>query len=195
MQAAVGRRPVWLAASTHPGEEALAAEVHRRLAASHPDLLTVVAPRHPERGPAIAAELGGAPRRALGQGPQGAGLWVADTLGELGLLYRLAPLVFMGRSLTGQGGQNPLEPARLGCAVATGPHTGNFEAIVRRLRDAGGLALVSDAAGLRGWLDAMLSEPDRQKRAGEAARAVADGEAALPAQVARALLSLMADRE
>ena len=86
----VGDRPRWLAASTHPGDEEAVAEVHRGLAGAHPGLLTAIVPRHPERGAAIAAILGGAPRRALGQDP-GDGIWIADTLGEVGLLYRLFP--------------------------------------------------------------------------------------------------------
>ena len=98
-------------------------------------------------------------------------------MGELGLVYRLSPLVFMGRSLVGRGGQNPLEAARLGCAIAVGPHTGNFAESVARLRAAGGLAVVDDADGLDAWVDAMLQDPARCAAAGAAAQAVADGEA------------------
>ena len=121
----LGDRPRWLAASTTPGEEATAAAVHRQLLPRHPDLLTAMAPRHPDRGPAIASELA-APRRGAGQDPPPGGLWVADGLGEMGLLYRLFPAVFVGKSLVeGGGGQNPLEPARLGCALAAGPSMAN----------------------------------------------------------------------
>ena len=184
----IGDRPVWLAASTHPGEEDVAGQVHRALAAAHPGLLTIVAPRHPERGTAVAAALD-APRRAAGQDP-GAGVWVADTLGELGLLYRLAPLAFVGRSLTGQGGQNPLEPARLGCAVAVGPHTGNFAEAVQKLEAVGALTRVADAGELARWVDAMLRDPGRRRTAGAAACAAAQGAAGLPERTAAALLSL-----
>ncbi len=184
----IGGRPVWLAASTHPGEEEVAGQVHRTLAAAHPGLLTIVAPRHPERGAAVAAALG-APRRAAGQDP-GAGIWVADTLGELGLLYRLAPLAFVGRSLAGQGGQNPLEPARLGCAIAVGPHTANFAEAVQALEAAGALTRVADAGELAGWVDGMLRDPRRRHAAGAAARAAAQGAAGLPERTAAALLSL-----
>jgi len=191
VQAMIGGRPVWLAASTHRGEEELAAEVHRRLAPSHPGLLTIIAPRHPARGDEIAATLGGAPRRGHGDPPPAGGIWIADTVGELGLLYRLSRLVFMGRSLVGRGGQNPLEAARLGCAVAVGPHTGNFMDLVARLREAGGLDQVADAAELASWVDAMLRDDSRRKQAGAAALAVANGEAALPDRVARCLLELI----
>jgi len=186
----VGGRPVWLAASTHPGEEAVAAAVHRRLAASHPGLLTIVAPRHPERGAAIAAEWG-VPRRGAGGDLGAGGLWVADTLGELGLLYRLAPLAFVGRSLVGQGGQNPLEPARLGCAVAVGPHTANFADVVAMLAAAGGLAIVRDGWALGDWVDGMLRDPVRRAAAGEAGCRAAQGAEGLPARVAADLLALM----
>jgi 3-deoxy-D-manno-octulosonic-acid transferase len=184
----IGDRPAWLAASTHPGEEDVAAWVHRALADAHPGLLTIVAPRHPERGAALAVALG-APRRAAGQDPK-AGIWVADTLGELGLLYRLAPLAFVGRSLAGQGGQNPLEPARLGCAIAVGPHTANFAEAVRALEAAGALTRVADAGELARWVDGMLRDPERRRAAGAAACAAAQGAADLPERTATALLTL-----
>jgi len=191
LQEAIGARPVWLAASTHPGEEAVAGAVHRALSAAHPGLLTIVAPRHPERGAEVAAELA-APRRSLGAAPPGGGLWIADTLGELGLLYRLAPVVFMGRSLIGRGGQNPLEAARFGCAVVVGPHTGNFDAVVASLAVAGAIAQVPDEAGLRVWVDRMLRDQGARAAMGRAAQRVADGEGALPDRIAARLLELLA---
>lgn len=189
LRAVVGARPVWLASSTHPGEEDVAGEVHRSLETAHPGLLTIVAPRHPGRGPTVAAALGAA-RRSAGQDP-GPGVWVADTIGELGLLYRLSPLAFVGRSLVGQGGQNPLEPARLGCAIAVGPHTANFAEAVQDLEDAGGLTRIGDAAGLAAWVGAMLRDPVRREAAGKAACAAAQGAAGLPERTAQALLSLI----
>ena len=195
LQRLLAGRPAWLAASTHPGEDEVAAQVHRRLSAAHPGLLTIVAPRHPERGASVAGHLTAAglpaPRRSLGQDPPEGGIWVADTLGELGLLYRLAPVVFVGRSLVGQGGQNPLEPARLGCAVAVGPHTANFADAVHRLTQAGGLTQVADADGLAAWVDAMLRDPHRRAQAGAAVAAAATAESGLPGQTAQALLDLM----
>lgn len=184
----IGDRPVWLAASTHPGEEAMASTIHRLLAPAYPGLLTIIAPRHPDRGPAIEPS---APHRSAGQGPEG-GIWVVDTLGELGLLYRLTPIVFVGRSLVAPGGgQNPWEPAKLGCVVAVGPHTGNFEPAVQKLRAAGVLSVVPDAAGLAAWVEAMLSDPARVTAAGQAARAVASGLSDLPKATAQSLLALL----
>jgi 3-deoxy-D-manno-octulosonic-acid transferase len=186
----VASLPRWLAASTHPGEEAIAAAVHRRLAPEFPGLVTAIAPRHPERGAAIAEALGGVPRRAQAQDPA-PGIWVADTIGELGLLYRLFPAVFMGKSLSAGGGQNPLEPARLGCAIATGPATGNFADAVAALADQGGLTVVDDEAALAGWVAAMLRDPAARQRAGAACRGAAGGQADLPATMAARLLATM----
>ena len=185
----LGARPRWLAASTHAGEEAIAAAVHRQLAPGHPGLLTIVAPRHPERGAAVAAALA-APRRAAGQDAPEGGLWVADTLDELGLLYRLCPVVFVGKSMAGHGGQNPLEPARLGCAVAAGPHMGNHADAVAAL--AGALARPADADALAAWVGAMLRDPALRQRIGAAAQAAATADAGLPRRAAEALLAMAA---
>jgi len=132
LRAVLGERPRWLAASTQEGEEAIAAAIQAQLAPAHPGLVTIIAPRHPERGAALAAALG-ASRRSAGEDPPASGIWLADTLDELGLLYRLAPIVFVGKSLTSGGGQNPLEPARLGCAVAAGPMMDNHAEAVAAL--------------------------------------------------------------
>ncbi len=133
LQSLIAGRPVWLAASTHPGEEEMVASAHALLSATRPSLLTVIVPRHPERGAAIAASLGRKYKTALrsaGEQPTAdTRIYIADTMGELGLFYRLCETVFMGGSLVPHGGQNPLEPARLSCAIVTGPHTHNFAEI------------------------------------------------------------------
>jgi 3-deoxy-D-manno-octulosonic-acid transferase len=184
----VAGRPVWLAASTHPGEEDLILEAHRILAPDHRGLLTIVAPRHPERGPSIPATA----RRSRGDAPPREGVWVADTLGELGLLYRLAGITFVGRSLLPPGGgQNPLEPARLGCAIAVGPHTGNFVDHVAMLRAAGGLAVVRSPSELAGWVGGLLRDPARRQAMGDAAAAALQRHEELPRRTADALLELV----
>ncbi len=179
--------PVWLAASTHPGEEELITQAHRDLLAAYPMLVTVIVPRHPERGAAIAA-LAGAPRRSLGQMPVAGSVYVADTLGELGLFFRACPFAFIGNSLVGFGGHNVIEPAILGCAVITGPHNENFVEAAARLRDAGALVEVADAAGLaravRNWLD----DPAAAQAAGAAAAAAFDATENLPARLADLIL-------
>jgi 3-deoxy-D-manno-octulosonic-acid transferase len=193
LRQALDGRPVWLAASTHPGEDELAFVVHRTLEPRHPGLLTMIAPRHPERGAAIAAAAPlAATRRSLGEAPPGAGVWVADTLGEMGLWYRLAPVVFVGRSLVPPGGgQNPLEPARLGCAIAVGPHTANFAEHVALLREAGGLEVVADAGALSEFVGRMLDDPARRDATGARAAAAVPGDSGLLDRTAAALLSLL----
>jgi 3-deoxy-D-manno-octulosonic-acid transferase len=185
----VAGRPVWLAASTHAGEEDAILAVHRELAADYPGLLTIIAPRHPERGSSIPA----AGYRSRGEDPPAEGVWVADTLGELGLLYRLAGIAFIGRSLLAPGGgQNPLEPARLGCAIAVGPHTGNFTDHIAMLRAAGGLAIVLDAGQLGRWVDGLFRDPARRQSMGAAAAAALERHGDLPHRTAAALLELLA---
>lgn len=124
-RARLGDRPVLVAASTHPTEEALIASAHRTLTLDFPDLLTIIAPRHPQRGPEIAADLA-APCRSRGADLPTQGLYVADTMGELGLWYRLARVAVIGGSFIPHGGQNPTEAVRLGCPVIFGPHMENF---------------------------------------------------------------------
>jgi 3-deoxy-D-manno-octulosonic-acid transferase len=164
LRALAGDRPRWLAASTHPADDAVVARVHQALLPRFPALLTAVAPRHPERGAAVAAALDGAKRRACGEdfGDEDHA-WVADTMGEMGLLYRLFPVVFMGKSFFAGGGQNFLEPARLGCAVATGPRTQNFAQAREMALAAGALTVVENEAALIAWLDARLRDAAPRK--------------------------------
>lgn len=195
LRATLANRPAWVAASTHPGEEELIFAAHRALAARHPGLLTILVPRHPERGPAIAeaAKAAGLPiaRRGAGEAPPAEGIWLADTLGELGLFYRLAPIAFVGRSLIAPGGgQNPLEPARLGCAVAVGPHVGNFPEAVAVLEQAGALTKVNDTDALVDWVETMLRQADRRAAMGAAGQEAAARHETLPALVANTLLRL-----
>ena len=120
------------------------------------------------------------------------GVWIADTLGEMGLWYRLAPIAFVGRSLTTPGGgQNLLEPALLRCAILVGPHTGNFEEHVRLLREADALAVVSDAAELARTVGELLLDYDRCNGMGERAAAAVQRERDLPARTATALRALL----
>jgi 3-deoxy-D-manno-octulosonic-acid transferase len=196
LRAVIGHRPVVLAAQTHPGEEALVLAAHRDLAREHQDLLTVIVPRHPDRGAAIAAaaDLAGLPatRRGAGALPdRGCAVYVADTLGELGLFYRLAGAALVGGSLVPHGGHNPLEPARLGCPILFGPHMWNFAEPVRHLLEAGGALALDGPAALAPALRGVLSDPDRARSLAGAAAAVADRDAGLPDRVAEALLGLL----
>ncbi len=185
-------RPVWLAASTHPGEETEIAAAHRAMVAAHPRLLTIIAPRHPERGPALADALA-APRRGASEPPPDtAGLWIADTLGELGLWYRLAQVAFVGRSLIAPGGgQNPLEPARLGCAVVTGPYTGNFTDAMTLLRAEKAVLEVTSTAELAASASLLLSDAAARRQQTERAYDAVHRHADLPGRIADMLLGLL----
>jgi len=159
----VGARPVVAAASTHPGEEEAVIAAHRRLRAKFPSLLTVIAPRHPARGTGIAeiakaAGLTVVLRSQRAQPLPDVGIYVADTLGELGLIYRIAPIVFMGGSLASHGGQNPIEAVRLGAAVLHGPHVWNFAEIYSILDRSHGAELVADGEALAAQLEAWLTD-------------------------------------
>ena len=179
---ALGVRPRWVAASTHSGEEEICARVHRRLRERHPDLLTILAPRHPERGAAIADTLTAeghlVARRSLGAAivPE-TDIYLADTLGELGLLFRLGHVAFIGKSLVPGGGQNPLEAARLARPVLFGPHVENFTEIATRLVEGGGGQAVADEDELTRALDVLLSDADERARRAEAGRRIAEAEA------------------
>ena len=163
LRQAIGGRPVWVAASTHDGEEALIADAHKRIAAGRPGLLTILAPRHPPRGADIAAQLraGGlkvARRSADEPITPDTAVYLADTLGELGLLYRAVPIAFIGGSLVPRGGQNMLEPARLDAAIIAGPHVENFRVIAEAM-DAGDAWLrVGDAATLAAAVERLLAD-------------------------------------
>jgi 3-deoxy-D-manno-octulosonic-acid transferase len=179
LQAAIGPRPLIAAASTHPGEEDLIVEAHARLRGNFPGLLTIIAPRHPERGSQIAvhAQAAGlsATLRSRGELPTAkTDVYVADTLGELGLLYRLAPVVFIGGSLVPHGGQNPIEPAKLGAAILHGPHVWNFAEIYGSLDSAHGAELVGDGRRLAAAFAAMLSQPALRDNVAKAAHATVE---------------------
>jgi 3-deoxy-D-manno-octulosonic-acid transferase len=192
----LGNRPVWVAASTHPGEERIAAAAHRVLRDEFPDLVTIIAPRHPERGEDIAADIARhekdvlVTRRALGEPPPLGGIWLGDTLGELGLFYRLSRTAFVGRSLSVGGGQNPIEPARLGLPVAMGPKSENFADAVAILKHEGALVEVADQAALIAHVREMFLHPGKAASMGAAGQAAASRAANLPDLVAARLLAL-----
>ena len=180
--------PVWLAASTHPGEEEEIYAAHQALLAEYPDLITLLVPRHPERGGAVAALCGNAPRRSLGEMPVAGRVYVADTLGELGLFFRAAPFALVGNSLVGFGGHNIVEPALLARPVICGPHLENFIEAAERLRGAQALLDVVDVpsliAAVRGW----LADPEAAHAAGARAQAVFAGSERLPERLVGLIL-------
>ncbi len=189
LRAAIGSRPVLLAASTHPGEDELVLAAAQALAPRFPELLTILVPRHPERGPAIAA-LAAAPRRAEGALPGPGPAYVADTMGELGLFYRLATIALIGGSLVPHGGQNPLEAARLGCPVLLGPHMANFTEATAALLGAGAARQLPDADMLAAAVADMLTHPERSAGLVAAASRMVSDATDLPGRLAGALLDL-----
>ncbi len=197
----IGARAVWLAASTHAGEEEIAADAHRRIAGEHPGLLTIIAPRHPVRGAEIAETLRARGLRVArrGVGPQPAGvvdggetiaadtdIYLADTLGELGLFFRLAGIAFIGGSLVMKGGHNPFEAARLGCVVLHGPDMTNCAAMAGALAEGGAALTVGDGESLAAAVARLLADPvERAARADAALRIAGSGSAALDAVLGR----------
>lgn len=196
LQQAIGARPLLLAASTHPGEDETVLAAHDMLRRAHPDLLAIIAPRHPERGEHIARLCGGrlAARRSTGALPaRETAVYVADTLGELGLFYRLADFAFIGGSLVPHGGQNPLEAARLRCAVMAGPHTRNFAPaydVIFTAQRTGRVSGSSDMAALAGQL---IADPAKAKALRDAAAKAAASLGGALERTRTAVEALLAD--
>lgn len=168
-------RPSWLAASTHENEEVLVADAHKQALRSWHKLLLVIAPRHPDRAPGIVAGLRASgwkiAQRSAGEDiTPDVQIYVADTMGEMGLWYRLCPVSFVGGSLVDIGGHNPFEPAALGSAILHGPHVVNFADIYARLAAADATREVSDPT--LGDAVAETLEPDTAARMAHAAWAV-----------------------
>jgi 3-deoxy-D-manno-octulosonic-acid transferase len=180
--------PVWLAASTHPGEEAMVVAAHLQLLARFPGLVSIIVPRHPARGAEVAT-LASAPRRSLGQAPVAGQIYVADTLAELGLFYRAVPFALIGGSLVAHGGQNIVEPARLGVPVLAGPHLENCAEPAAMLEAVGVLRRVDETA-LAGAVADWLAQPAETARLGEAARGLFTGYEDLPGRIADLILDI-----
>jgi 3-deoxy-D-manno-octulosonic-acid transferase len=158
---ALGARPVWLLASSHPGEETLALAAHTELRQREPNALLVIAPRVPVRGAEVMTLCPpDTPQRSRGQAlPLDAPVYLADTIGEMGLWYRLAPVALVGGSLATVGGHNPHEPLALGCAVLHGPNVWNFSESYATL-DAQGLSRpIADAVQLAAAVQAAWASP------------------------------------
>ena len=168
--------PVWIAASTHEGEDALILAAHQQLLEVHADALLILVPRHPERFNSVYELSAGqfaTVRRSSGEAVHaGTRVLLGDTMGELLFLYALADIAFVGGSLVPTGGHNPLEPAALALPVIMGPHVFNFLEISAMLREAGALQQVDDAEGLAEAVRRLVELPQDAQRMGEAGRAV-----------------------
>jgi 3-deoxy-D-manno-octulosonic-acid transferase len=186
LRATIGTRPVWLAASTHRGEEVIAMEVHRTLRAVFPDLLTLICPRHPNRGDDIRAELVRDGSMVVAQRSRHeditpeTDLYLADTMGEMGVFYRLAPIAFVGKSLVAPGGgQNPLEPARLRCCVVFGGLMGNFAEMAQHMLAEDVAIKVENRGELADVIAGLLHDPARMRARGKKSRRFAKTEAGI----------------
>ena len=190
-----GARPVWIAASTHPEEEAAVIAIHQRLRQRWPDLLLLWAPRHPERFRAVAQEAIAAgwrvSTRTLTRWPdRDDAVFVIDTLGELMAFYGCAQVAFVGGSLQDVGGHNLLEPAAVGTAIVSGPHLHNFREIADQLLHVGALRVGADADDVASVIEQLLADPQTRSTMVAAGRAlVENGRGAL----ARTLAAIQAD--
>ncbi|EMY4679181.1 3-deoxy-D-manno-octulosonic acid transferase, partial [Salmonella enterica] len=158
-------RPVWIATSTHDGEESIVIAAHQALLHQFPNLLLILVPRHPERFPDAINLVRQAGlsyiTRSSGEVPSASTqVVVGDTMGELMLLYGIADLAFVGGSLVERGGHNPLEAAAHAIPVLMGPHTFNFKDICARLEQASGLITITDAATLAKEVSSLLTDAD-----------------------------------
>ncbi len=179
LRAAMRDRPIVVAASTHPGEDEIVIAAHRELRNYFPKLLTVIVPRHSSRGDTIVdlvtASGGKAALRSRGEMPDDSiGFYVGDTMGEMGLFYRLSPVVMMGGSLVPHGGQNPIEAIKLGAAIVHGPHVFNFTDVFAALDKAGGAKQVDDAEALAKQLGQWLANEEARQTCIDAGAAVVD---------------------
>ncbi len=192
METVLNDRPRWLAASTHPGEEELVWIAHKKIEAAHPRLLTVIVPRHADRGATIAGELavlGALVARRTNGDPitPKTDIYIADTMGELGLFFRLCPVSFIGKSLVNLGGQNPIEPAQLGSAILFGPHMWNFSNIAECLLEKGGAKEVTSAEDLAKAVAKFICNDDERDKQIAAALKIAHSETKVLVSVLKAL--------
>ena len=201
LEAAIGDRPLLVAASTHEGEEAILAEAHRMLAREFDGLVTLIAPRHPERGTGLAEDLKSrgfsVAQRSAGALPdQRTEIYIADTIGELGTFYAMSPVAFVGGSLVDRGGQNPIEAVRHGAAVITGPSWRNFADEYTALLKRSGAIEVRDAAAIADAIRRLArdaGELERMRAGAQAALAALSGALGLTVEALLSVLPAPAD--
>ncbi|WP_208976176.1 3-deoxy-D-manno-octulosonic acid transferase [Polycladidibacter stylochi] len=176
LEAQIGNRPLWLAASTHPKEEQEIINAHQKIRAVYPDILTIIVPRHPERGQMLFNEFKQqlpCARRAQGDKITATTqVYFADTLGELGVFFCLSKMVFMGGSLVEIGGHNPMEPAQMGCAVITGPHIENFAQVYEDFAQNAAVTKVQNSDQLASSVMRFLQHPEQIQEQSNNAKAV-----------------------
>ena len=196
LQSNLQNRPLWVASSTHPGEEEIIVAAHTEALRSIPDLLLILVPRHPERRDDIEKLMSNHSltytTRSRSQQPDpSAPIYLADTLGETGLWYALAPLVFLGGSLLPIGGHNPYEPTHAGAAVLYGPHVTNFAPTYAAFAPSGGCRLTPDAATISTAVTTLLQDPAALDAMRQSARAFAAAQSASLSEVTTSLFALL----
>ncbi len=190
LKVATEGRPILLAAQTHSGEDETILPVHDTLRQKFPDLLTIIVPRHPVRGAELVqlCATRNCQRRSEGGSiKRDTAIYIADTMGELGLFYRLASFAFVGGTLVPKGGHNPLEPARLHCAVIAGPHTFNSQSAFDAVLGAQGVGRVRTSVEIAALAERLLADPTKAKELGDAA---ASGAAALGGAVEKTIAAV-----
>lgn len=197
LRAQIGTRPVWLAASTHPADEAAVLDAHAAVLAQNPRALLILVPRHPKRAAPLIKAAQARPftlarRSASDPLTLQTQIYLADTLGELGLFFALAPIAFMGGSFGTEGGHNPYEPARFGTAILSGPHVKNFTEAYAALCSTGAAELVTPDA--LGPLITALMQADRAAQMGAAGQALMDRHADSVATTANLIRDMLRDR-
>lgn len=191
LAAEIGARPLWLAASTHAGEDEIVIAAHALIREAHANALLIIAPRHPERGGDVAALAGAAPRRSRFEPIANAPIYVADTLGEMGLLYSLAPIALVAGSLLPHlKGHNPIEPAKIGAAILTGPFVESFQEPFDALLAGGGARAVKTAQDIADAVTVLWAGADARGAQCAAARAYAAQGAQALEETLAALLAL-----
>ncbi|MFE8072884.1 lipid IV(A) 3-deoxy-D-manno-octulosonic acid transferase [Marinobacteraceae bacterium S3BR75-40.1] len=193
----IGERPVWIAASTHRGEDAELLAAHRQVLRQYPGALLILVPRHPERFAEVWEEAGtlGVPigRRSVDDDPAKLSVYLADTMGELLMLFGVADVAFIGGSLVDHGGHNPLEPAAWGMPVIMGPSNFNFADVCQRLTEGEGLCYVGSAPVLANRLFAFFDDPEHRTAIGRNAQAVVDANRGSLQRLVEGILSRMPD--
>lgn len=188
-------RKIVLYASTHHGEEEIAFGIHQALKTECPELLTIIVPRHPVRGPDIAvlAAAEGLPAalRSDNESPSGKDVYIADTMGELGLFYRLAKLAVIGGSFADIGGHNPIEPGQTGCIISYGPMMYNFVSINEDFLEAGAAIQVNNADELKKILAQALASPEKFSAYAQAAQKLTEEKSSVVDGIMRDITPLL----
>ena len=199
LRASVAGRPVWIAASTHEGEDEQLLSAHARILERLPNALLILVPRHPDRFDTVAGLVENRgqslARRSSGQVVGEAQVYLGDTMGELMVMYGAADVAFVGGSLIERGGHNPLEPAAWGIPVITGPHVFNFSSVYDQLEQGKGVLRISDEGDLAGEVARLLADPGQAGTVGRAALAVVDANRGALERVVDGILSRLGPAE